>query len=155
MANQPKTRTRRTLGGGEKTVTRSKYTDAAGTKVRERKVTKEVPSESGVSNVTKTTTKRKFASGQTSKRKVQSVERANAGASKNRISGLERVSLGPSKITSVKEKVSGRGVVNKAKGLMTAADKYGYSGTGVSAKSLNYRSAKGMQKAIKKGYKKS
>lgn len=151
MANPPKVKTRRTLSGAEKTVTRSRYTDAAGTKVRERKVTKEIPSKSGLINVEKTATKRKFASGQTSKRKVESVQGPYTSSSKNKISGLERVSLGPGKITSVKEKVSGRGAVKKVKGLMTPSEKYGYTESGPNAKSLNYRSAKGVQRKIKKG----
>lgn len=140
MANQPKVRTSRTLSGGKKTVTRSKYTDAAGTKIRTREVNKNVVSPTGaITGVSKTTTKRKFANGSTSKQKTQSVEREGAGVNK---------------ITSVKEKVSKKGILGKAKGLLSAANKYGYTGELSSAKSLNYRSAKGMQKAVKKGYQK-
>jgi hypothetical protein len=139
MANQPKTRTRRTLGGGEKTVTRSKYTDAAGTKIRTREVNKEVPSKSGVTAVSKTIKKRKFANGQTSRSKVESVERANSGFDK---------------ITSVKDKVSKKGIAGKGRGPLTQSDKYGYIGDSLYAKSLNYKTTKGLQKAVKKGYNK-
>lgn len=147
METPPKTRTRRTLGGEQKTVTRSKYTDAAGTKVRERKVTKKVPSVKYRSDITKTITKRKFANGTTSKRKVKTVKSSspddNVTSVKDKISGLERVSLGPNKATSVKENVSGRGFRKK--------EKYGYSGPSYDPKPLSYRSAKRNQKEIKKG----
>jgi hypothetical protein len=139
MDKNPKetSRTRKTLGGGTKTVTKSKSMDAAGTKIKTRTVSRDVPSDAGVSSVKKTTTKRKFASGQTSKRKVESVDRKNSGFGKT---------------TTVKEKVSGPGVANKAKGLVTKSDKYAYKGTGSEAKSMNYKSAKGVQSLVKKGY---
>jgi hypothetical protein len=155
MASSPKndsTRTRRTLGGGTKTVTKSKNIDAAGTKTKTRTVTRETPTKKGVITTDegrlilgkgmvtskKEVTKKRFPDRSTSKSKKETVYRG--GENKN--------------LTTVKEKTSKGGLLNKAKGLVKGSDKYAYtSGNNFvsSAKDVNYGYAKKLQKNIKKG----
>jgi hypothetical protein len=140
MANSPKndsTRTRRTLGGGTKTVTKSKGMDA-GVKTKTRTVTREMPTDKGVVTTKKEVTKKRFPDRSTSKSKKETVYRG--GQNKN--------------LTTVKEKTSKGGLLNKAKGLVKGSNKYAYtSGDNFvsSAKDVNYGYAKKLQKSIKKG----
>jgi hypothetical protein len=136
--NQNETsRTRRTLGGGTKTVTKSKSVDAAGTKTKTRTVSRSIPSASGVTDVKKQVTRKKFEDGSTSKQKKETVYRAKSGVDK---------------MTTVKEKTSKPGLVNKVKSLVQGANKYAYSGNNVSsAKQTGYSTGKKVQDFVKKG----
>lgn len=130
MANKPKetTRTRSMIGGGTKTVTKSKGVDAQGTMTKRRTVTKEKSSlspyrfldggvESGKNSVTKNVVKQKFASGATRKVKTLSSQESKKvdGDKFNRTT------------SATKTKVAGKGLLNKAKSLAKPAHKTGYS----------------------------
>ncbi len=155
MASSPKkisTRTRKTLGGGTKTVTKSKGM-AAGVKTKTRTVTREIPTDmdvittdkgrrilsKGMVTTKKEVTKKRFPDRSTSKSKKETVYRG--GENKD--------------LTTVKEKTSKGGLLNKAKGLVKGSNKYAYTSGGnnfvSSAKDVNYGYAKKLQKSIKKG----
>lgn len=128
MANKPKetTRTRSMIGGGTKTVTKSKGVDAQGTMTKRRTVTKskeytgrlgETPGPLGRKmSVTKDVVKQKFASGAT--RKVKTLSSKDS----------KKVDGGKYETTTsaTKTKVAGPGILNKAKSLAKPAHKTGY-----------------------------
>jgi hypothetical protein len=136
MASSPKndsTRTRRTLGGGTKTVIKSK-----GTISKKRTVLREIPTDKGVVTTKKEVARNKYPDGLRTKSKKETVYRG--GQNKN--------------LTTVKEKTSKGGLLNKAKSLVKGSNKYAYtSGDNFvsSAKEVNYGYAKKLQKSIKKG----
>ena len=161
MDNKPKntTRTRSMIGGGTKTVTKSKGVDAQGTMTKRRTVTKskehtgrlgETPGRLGRKmSVTKDVIKQKYASGATRKVKtLSSQESKKVGGQK-----YERT------ISATKQKVVGPGILNKAKSLAKPAQKTGYhnsfyNGTLSYGGQKNYESAKarvqGLSKKISK-----
>jgi hypothetical protein len=127
MDTKPKTSTRSrvTLDGNVKTVTKSKSVDAAGTKTKTRKVERFTPGYGGPSesSVTKQKTKQQFATGAT--RKVKSL------SSNKRWEGAKKGQSEERSYTATKEKAAAPGLKNKVKSLAKPSHKTGYRSSAI------------------------
>jgi|LakMenEpi03Aug12_release.lakeMendotaPanAssembly.Ray.scaffolds.fasta_scaffold412444_4 hypothetical protein len=159
MDKKPKetTRSRMTLGGNVKTVTKSKSADAAGNKTKTRAVTRSTPGYGYPSDfsVTKQKTKQKFASGATRKVKTMSSSTYETPSVGGRNIDYEK------SYSATKEKVTSPGMANKAKSLARSSNKSGSRRTTIGNDSLsstskrNYNVSKSNIKAVSKKIRKS
>jgi hypothetical protein len=137
------------FSGDERTVTKSKSVDSQGTVTKKRSVTREALTDRADLSTTKSKVKEKFADGTT--RKVKSLS-----SSTGDYRGPHRFKT---EKTAVKEKTSGKGIVNKLKSLVKPSDKKAYSSVDYNKKfergnQTGYRSAKKTFRQVSRNIKK-
>jgi hypothetical protein len=109
------------FSGNQRTITKSKSVDAQGTTTKTRSVSRGALTDRAALSTTKSKVKQKFADGTT--RKVKSTSSTETDYSQPSRNRFKR------ETTTSKERVSGKGVVNKLKSLARASHKQGHSST--------------------------
>jgi hypothetical protein len=139
------------FSGNQRTITKSKSVDAQGTATKTRSVSRGAITDRAALSTTKSKVKQKFANGTT--RKVKSTSSVETDYSQPVRNRFKR------QTTTSKEKISGKGVVNKLKSLARPSHKQGHSSTSYGPDfyqedKMNYGAAKKRTNQIVKDIKK-
>jgi hypothetical protein len=148
------TRSRLTLGGNVKTVTKSKSVDAAGNKTKKRTVERSTLNYGGGPDlsVTKQKIKQKFA-GTGATRKVKTL--SSKSISELGLPDQSRKVKFSETNTATKEKISNRGLINRGKSWAKSSNRSGRTTTSDLDRKVNYGSAKKNISSVSKMIRKS